>query len=109
MLDKEVWEPVIDHLFANDGARPRRLIREAWTFDMQNHGEAAVLNEATLQEGKTGLSKSSGLLEYASVIVPFSASERCARQDSCFNRGCLHRRSMGVRISSLVDGLRKSM
>ncbi|KAI0056229.1 alpha/beta-hydrolase [Artomyces pyxidatus] len=46
---KETWEPLLQHLFALDGASTGRLIREAWSIEFPNHGESAVLNEAELQ------------------------------------------------------------
>ncbi len=68
-IDKEAWEPTIEYLFntvkdATSTGGP--LIREAWSFDMPNHGESAALNEDVLNEGKAGLSESSvrpGLLD----------------------------------------------
>ncbi|KAG6809545.1 hypothetical protein H0H92_015843 [Tricholoma furcatifolium] len=52
---KETWEPTIEDLFALDDAAPvagvgpgALRIREAWALDCQNHGEAAVVNAATL-------------------------------------------------------------
>lgn len=58
-VDKEAWEPTIEYLYntVKDTATGGPFIREAWSFDMQNHGEAAALNEAVLKEGITGLSK----------------------------------------------------
>ncbi|PIL22529.1 hypothetical protein GSI_15218 [Ganoderma sinense ZZ0214-1] len=48
---KEVWEPTIDHLFQfGDGAGAHGLVREAWSFDMQNVGEAAVVNADVLSD-----------------------------------------------------------
>ncbi|KAI0750000.1 alpha/beta-hydrolase [Daedaleopsis nitida] len=54
---KEVWEPTIEYLFSNvkDPATEAAVIREAWSFDMHNHGESAVFNEEVLKEGTTGL------------------------------------------------------
>ena len=48
---KELWEPSLDHLWSlvSENGGPR--IREAWAIDWPNHGEAAVLNEKTLQWG----------------------------------------------------------
>ncbi|KAI1789624.1 alpha/beta-hydrolase [Ganoderma leucocontextum] len=47
---KEVWEPTIERLFQfNDGTGPC-LVREAWSFDMQNVGEAAVVNADVLSD-----------------------------------------------------------
>lgn len=40
-------EPTISHLFKLD---KQNTIREAWTVDCQNHGEAAILNEKVLVE-----------------------------------------------------------
>lgn len=48
---KELWEPTLDHLWSllSENGGPR--VREAWAIDWPNHGEAAVLNEKTLQWG----------------------------------------------------------
>ncbi|TFK84796.1 alpha/beta-hydrolase [Polyporus arcularius HHB13444] len=55
---KEAWEPMIDLLQCQlqELASDRLVsIREAWSFDMPNHGEAASLNGPTLEKGKAGL------------------------------------------------------
>lgn len=49
---KEVWEPVIERIFVTENARPNGLrIREAWTIDAPNHGDAAALNADLLRSG----------------------------------------------------------
>ncbi|KAJ7745822.1 Alpha/beta hydrolase fold-1 [Mycena maculata] len=46
---KEQWEPVIEHTFCVQQAKARhQRVREAWTFDWQNHGDAATLNHELL-------------------------------------------------------------
>ncbi|KAG6864969.1 hypothetical protein C0991_005876 [Blastosporella zonata] len=50
ILDKEQWEPTIEQIFClqqNKATCDR--IREAWAFDWQSHGDAAVLNEKVLE------------------------------------------------------------
>ncbi|KAJ3814771.1 hypothetical protein EV368DRAFT_44601 [Lentinula lateritia] len=53
---KEHWEPTIEHLysleseFASTKTPPTLTIRECWAVDVQNHGEAAVLNEQVTRE-----------------------------------------------------------
>ncbi|KAF9502272.1 alpha/beta-hydrolase [Pleurotus eryngii] len=44
---KEQWEPTIQAIFERASN-----IREAWAFDWQNHGDAAVLNKNALSERK---------------------------------------------------------
>lgn len=44
---KEIWEPTIDDLFAMKGGK----IRDVWSIDAPNHGDAAMLNEEVLQWG----------------------------------------------------------
>ncbi|KDQ58664.1 hypothetical protein JAAARDRAFT_34499 [Jaapia argillacea MUCL 33604] len=44
---KECWEPTLQHL-AHNG---RLKIREAWSIDCPNHGDAAILNEKELLWG----------------------------------------------------------
>ncbi|KAJ6543407.1 hypothetical protein DFH09DRAFT_928645, partial [Mycena vulgaris] len=46
---KELWEPVIEEIFRLQQvkASPQR-VREAWAFDRQDHGDAAILNREAL-------------------------------------------------------------
>lgn len=54
--DKEAWEPTIQYLFLqNDPGTGKPLLREAWAFDMQSHGEASSLNAAQLKKLSVGL------------------------------------------------------
>jgi len=49
---KEVWEPIIERIFATENAKPNGLlIREAWAIDAPNHGDAAALNADLLLSG----------------------------------------------------------
>ncbi|KAF9269513.1 hypothetical protein L218DRAFT_890089 [Marasmius fiardii PR-910] len=49
---KEQWEPTIDDLLALVEARGNQVrIREIWSIDAPNHGDAAILNEETLSWG----------------------------------------------------------
>lgn len=49
---KEVWEPIIERIFATANAKPDGLrIRGAWAIDAPNHGDAGTLNVALLQSG----------------------------------------------------------
>ncbi|KAJ4500452.1 Alpha/beta hydrolase family-domain-containing protein [Lentinula lateritia] len=53
---KEHWEPTIEHLFdlesefTSTKTPPTPTIRECWAIDVQNHGEAAMLNEQITRE-----------------------------------------------------------
>ncbi|KAJ7073376.1 Alpha/beta hydrolase fold-1 [Mycena belliarum] len=48
---KEQWEPIIEQVFRVQHAKGKtRRVHEAWAFDWQNHGDAAVLNRAALAE-----------------------------------------------------------
>lgn len=50
-LDKEQWEPVIQRLFQlQETEAELHRIREAWSFDWQSHGDAAVLNYNVLKD-----------------------------------------------------------
>lgn len=49
-FSKEHWEPTIEHLYHLIGSTTSE-IREVWSIDAPNHGDAAVLNEETLQWG----------------------------------------------------------
>ncbi|KDR71147.1 hypothetical protein GALMADRAFT_127350 [Galerina marginata CBS 339.88] len=42
---KETWEPTIEDLFKIDA---KKVIREAWGLDCQNHGEGCIVNEEAL-------------------------------------------------------------
>jgi hypothetical protein len=47
---KEHWEPTIDDLFCLPAVRSGKVkIRELWSIDAQNSGEAVYLNEQGLQ------------------------------------------------------------
>lgn len=47
---KELWEPCLDHLLTLEGKATAKVgIREIWTFDAINAGEAVLLNEDTLR------------------------------------------------------------
>ncbi len=56
LLDKEVWETVIVHLLALKDKSGKLLVREAWTFDMQSHGEAAKYNKEILKNAELSTS-----------------------------------------------------
>lgn len=47
----EQWEPMLNHVFSlSKGPRAGALpIREAWSVECPNHGEAAVINESVLR------------------------------------------------------------
>ena len=51
--DKETFEPIVEPLLALTHPDGAPVVREAWAFDMQSHGEAAGWNEAVL--GAEGL------------------------------------------------------
>lgn len=70
---KEQWEPTIERIFELQEAKsPRHRICEAWAFDWQNHGDAAVLNEGALRERPEGVS----ICEWAPAIASFVRSPR---------------------------------
>lgn len=49
---KEQWEPTIEHIYEHLAAGKTGVrIRDVWSIDCPNHGEAAVLNEQTLKWG----------------------------------------------------------
>ncbi|KAJ7799996.1 Alpha/beta hydrolase fold-1 [Mycena olivaceomarginata] len=50
-MHKEQWEPIVEKLFTLQSEKSTFYrIREAWSFDWQNHGESAVLNEEALKD-----------------------------------------------------------
>ncbi|KAI0656485.1 alpha/beta-hydrolase [Cubamyces menziesii] len=68
---KEAWEPTLQHLFCQTDPRSGKpLLREAWAFDFQSHGEASVLNEAQLMPLKAGIPVD----EYADGFKAFVAT-----------------------------------
>ncbi|KAH7885408.1 Alpha/beta hydrolase fold-1 [Phlebopus sp. FC_14] len=52
---KEHWEPTLQRLFYNQRTEPKdRRIREAWSLDWPNHGDAAELNKERLRRRPPG-------------------------------------------------------
>ncbi|KAJ3843769.1 Alpha/beta hydrolase fold-1, partial [Lentinula raphanica] len=72
---KEQWEPTIERIFLTQASKERHhQIREAWSFDWQNHGEAALVNEEILRDRPEGVS----IYIWAPAIVDFVQSSRMA-------------------------------
>ncbi|EJD00762.1 uncharacterized protein FOMMEDRAFT_157868 [Fomitiporia mediterranea MF3/22] len=46
---KEIWEPTLEELLKCVASQRPAIIREVWAIECPNHGQSAVLNEATLQ------------------------------------------------------------
>ncbi|KAJ7167011.1 Alpha/beta hydrolase fold-1 [Mycena filopes] len=69
---KEQWEPVIEHAFRAQQAKAKhQRVREAWAFDWQSHGDAALLNRALLASSRAdGVS----VYEWATAITSFVCS-----------------------------------
>ncbi|KAJ3543126.1 hypothetical protein NMY22_g3252 [Coprinellus aureogranulatus] len=68
---KEEWDIVISNLFKIQSSKDEPFrIREAWSFDRQNHGDAAVLNARALDGRKEGVS----LYEWALALTWFVRS-----------------------------------
>ncbi|KAJ7492901.1 Alpha/Beta hydrolase protein [Mycena galericulata] len=69
---KEQWEPVIEQTFRLQQSKPRhQRVREAWSFDWQNHGDAAALNHELLS-WQSGVSA----YEWAEGIAAFVRAPR---------------------------------
>ncbi|KAJ8593950.1 alpha/beta-hydrolase [Rhizopogon salebrosus TDB-379] len=69
---KEHWEPMIRYLFIHQKLeQPHSCIREAWCFDWLNHGDAAVINRATLERRPPGDVPAT---EWATAIASFVRS-----------------------------------
>jgi len=65
---KEQWEPTINQIFHRQQHKDAvHRVREAWSFDWQNHGDAAVLNREALKSRPDGVSVN----EWASAIAAF--------------------------------------
>ena len=55
-VDKEQWEPTITQIFHRQQHKDAaHRVREAWSFDWQNHGDAAVLNREALKSRPDGV------------------------------------------------------
>ncbi|KAJ8702118.1 hypothetical protein PTI98_000861 [Pleurotus ostreatus] len=65
---KEQWEPTIQAIFERASN-----IREAWAFDWQNHGDAAVLNKNALSERKDDWAVT--VYDWAAAISAFVRSD----------------------------------
>ncbi|KAJ3561263.1 hypothetical protein NP233_g10300 [Leucocoprinus birnbaumii] len=70
---KEQWEPVIAYLFSQ--SQPSSLdhfkVREAWAFDWPTHGEAGVLNLASLEQRSDSVS----VYDWVPGVVQFLRSK----------------------------------
>ncbi|KAF8890073.1 Alpha/beta hydrolase fold-1 [Infundibulicybe gibba] len=70
---KEQWEPTIQEIFRLQGTKGGvHRIREAWSFDWQSHGDAAILNRVRLNKRSSAVST----YEWSSAITSFVRSER---------------------------------
>lgn len=48
---KEHWEPTLEYVYETLARTGGVKLREAWSIDCPNHGDAAVINEEELQWG----------------------------------------------------------
>ncbi|KNZ75953.1 Peroxisomal membrane protein LPX1 [Termitomyces sp. J132] len=65
---KEQWEPTIEQIFRLQQSKNRRdRIREAWAFDWQSHGDAAVINAGVLNSRNEAVSP----VEWALALESF--------------------------------------
>ncbi|RDX51310.1 alpha/beta-hydrolase [Lentinus brumalis] len=58
-LHKELWLPTIEHIFELQKHSPSELkfvIVEAWTVDLPNHGQSAIINHSRLVARPEGIS-----------------------------------------------------
>lgn len=70
---KEQWEPVIQRLFqVQETEAEVHRIREAWSFDWQSHGDAAVLNHNLLKDR----TKCVSVYEWTPALAAFIRSPR---------------------------------
>ncbi|KAF5382078.1 hypothetical protein D9615_004232 [Tricholomella constricta] len=66
---KEQWEPTIERIFHLQQSKDTRdRIREAWAFDWQSHGDAAVLNEEVLKTRDDAVSAAEWALALESFV-----------------------------------------
>ncbi|KAL0954538.1 hypothetical protein HGRIS_003504 [Hohenbuehelia grisea] len=66
---KEHWEPTLEQLFKFNSSGTI-LIREAWSFDWPNHGDAGVLNASIFAKRPDGIREQ----EFSAAIIDFMAS-----------------------------------
>ena len=61
--DKEQWEPTLEALFVRQFHEkdPSRYIKEAFAFDWQSHGDAALINQIALKDRPEGVCESTVL------------------------------------------------
>ncbi|KAG6900581.1 hypothetical protein C0993_008298 [Termitomyces sp. T159_Od127] len=68
---KEQWEPTIEQIFHLQQRKDQRdRIREAWAFDWQSHGDAAVINARALDSRRDAVSP----VEWALALETFIKS-----------------------------------
>ncbi|KAJ7658282.1 Alpha/beta hydrolase fold-1 [Mycena polygramma] len=93
---KEQWEPVIEHTFrAQHGKARHQRVREAWSFDWQSHGDAAILNRDLLASTRAeGVSA----YEWAAAIAAFLRSPRMQGKRIV---GVAHSAGAGAMVMSL--------
>ncbi|KAG5716857.1 hypothetical protein E4T56_gene3418 [Termitomyces sp. T112] len=66
---KEQWEPTIEQIFRLQQQKDQRdRIREAWAFDWQSHGDAAIINARVLDSRKDAVSPSEWALALESFV-----------------------------------------
>jgi hypothetical protein len=64
---KEIWEPTMEDLYSF-AERSELKIREMWSIDAPNHGEAAILNEKSLLWGYEPICKSARDVGYRAAL-----------------------------------------
>ncbi|OJA14466.1 hypothetical protein AZE42_05294 [Rhizopogon vesiculosus] len=69
---KEHWEPMLRYLFLHQkSGQLHSCIREAWSFDWLNHGDAAIINKAALERRPPG---DVSVSEWGAAIASFIRS-----------------------------------
>ncbi|KAF8909980.1 hypothetical protein CPB85DRAFT_1221751 [Mucidula mucida] len=97
---KEQWEPTLERIFTIQQSKNQfHRIREAWAFDWQNHGDAAVLNQSALSDRPEGVCAS--LSVSAFVRSPRMTGHRIVPLGHSAGAGAMMLTTRGTLLSEL--------
>lgn len=82
---KELWEPTIDDLQELLLSRGGVKVREIWSIDAPNHGDAAILNENTLSWGYENICESLSVWQLLPDLLLLSSVGRIRKEHTLFS------------------------